>query len=58
MSRPDVTTLVAGLAVLALGGLLMLDDGGVVDLRFGLLGPACLAAVGVVLLASGLSRRP
>ncbi len=58
MRRPDAPTLVAGLAIAALGGLLLADDRGGVDLRFAWLGPACLAVLGAVLLASGLSRRP
>ncbi|HSD77422.1 MAG TPA: hypothetical protein VLA98_08445 [Solirubrobacteraceae bacterium] len=56
--RPDVPTLVAGVAIAALGGLLLVDDLGGLDLRFGLLAPACLAVVGAILLASGLGRRP
>jgi hypothetical protein len=55
--RPDVPTLVAGLALLALGGLLMLDSQNVIELRLGALAPIACAAVGAVLLASGLSRR-
>jgi hypothetical protein len=58
MSRPDVPTLVAGLVVAALGLLLLADDLGGLDLRFGLVAPACLAVLGAILLASGLSRRP
>lgn len=56
-ARPDVPTLVAGLALLVLGGLLMLDAQGTVALRLGALAPIACAAVGAVLLASGLSRR-
>jgi hypothetical protein len=55
--RPDVPTLVAGLALLALGGLLMLDAQGVVELRLGAVAPIACAAVGAILLASGLARR-
>lgn len=58
MRRPDAPTLVAGLAVAALGGLLLADEQAGLDLRFAWLGPACLAVLGVVLLASGLGRRP
>ena len=54
--RPDVTSLVAGGCVIALGTLLLLDAGGVLDLHFGLLGPAACAALGAILLASGMSR--
>ena len=58
MSRPDVPTLVAGLAVAVLGALLLADQLGGLDLRFALVAPACLAVIGAILLASGLSRRP
>jgi hypothetical protein len=52
-----VATLVAGLALIVLGGLLLLDSQGVYELRLGALAPIACAAVGAVLLASGLSRR-
>ena len=56
--RPvDWTSLAAGLAVMGLGGLSLLDRLAAVDLRFGYLWPALLAALGAILLASGLSRR-
>ena len=56
--RPiDWTSLAAGLALIALGGLFLLDRLDALDLRFGYLWPALLAAVGAILLASGLSRR-
>ena len=58
MSRPDVPSLVAGVAVVALGALLLADRLGGLDLRFALIAPACLAVIGAILLASGLSRRP
>jgi hypothetical protein len=52
----DLTSLVAGAVVIALGILLLLDAGGGIELRFGVLGPAVCAALGAILLASGLSR--
>jgi hypothetical protein len=52
----DVTSLVAGLVVAALGALLLLDRLGAIDLGFGYLAPALIATVGAILLASGLSR--
>jgi hypothetical protein len=58
VSRPDVPTLVAGVAIATLGALVLADERGGLDLRFGWLGPACLAVVGAILLASGLGRRP
>jgi hypothetical protein len=56
-ARPDVTTLVAGLAVLVLGGVLLADSTGALELSFAGLAPLVLGAVGATLLASGLSRR-
>jgi hypothetical protein len=53
---PDVTSVVAGVCVAALGVLLLLDGAGTFDLRFEVLGPAACAALGAILLASGLSR--
>jgi hypothetical protein len=54
--RPDVPSLVGGIAVLALGLVLLLDAAGALDLSFAALGPIACGAVGAVLLASGLSR--
>jgi hypothetical protein len=54
---PDPTSLVAGIAVLALGVLLLLDATEALDLRFGVLAPAACAAMGAILLASGMTRR-
>ncbi|HVG76062.1 MAG TPA: hypothetical protein VM824_11825 [Thermoleophilaceae bacterium] len=54
--RADLTSVVAGAAVVALGVLLLLDAGGTLDLHFGVLGPVVCAALGAILLASGLSR--
>jgi hypothetical protein len=47
---------VAGLVIGALGGLLLLDFQGTIDLRFAALTPIVLAAVGAILLALGLTR--
>ncbi len=55
--RADRTLIVAGLAAIALGALLLLDRLGVLDLRFGYALPAVLAAAGVILLAAGLEGR-
>ena len=57
MKTFDWTSLTAGLVLIALGSLLLLDRVGAVDLRFGYLWPSLLAAVGAILLASGLARR-
>ena len=53
--RVDRTLIVAGLATIALGTLLLLDRLGTIDLRFEYMAPAVLAAIGLVLLAAGLS---
>ena len=53
----DPTSLVAGIAVLALGVLLLLDATGTLELSFGVLAPAVCAAIGAILLASGMTRR-
>ena len=56
MPRPDVASVVAGGCVIALGVLLLLDGQDVMNLRFNVLGPALLGALGAILLASGLTR--
>jgi hypothetical protein len=53
--RADRTLVAAGAAAIVLGALLLLDQLGVVDLRFGYTIPAVLAAFGVVLLVAGLT---
>jgi hypothetical protein len=54
--RRDATSLVAGLVLAGLGLLLLLDRVEALDLRFGYLWPALLAAAGAILLADGLTR--
>ena len=54
--RADRTLIVAGLATIALGTLLLLDRTDVIDVRFDYMLPAVLAAIGAVLLAAGLSE--
>jgi hypothetical protein len=56
-SGPDVSSIVAGIAVLALGAVLLLHETGVIELSFGILAPVACAATGAILLAAGLSRR-
>ena len=53
----DWTSLAAGLVLMGLGTLFLLDRVEAVDLRFGYLWPALLAALGAIVLAVGLSRR-
>lgn len=57
MRTLDWTSLAAGLVLIGLGGLFLLDRVQALDLRFGYLWPALLAALGAILLAAGLSRR-
>jgi len=56
--RFDPASLVAGLVVIALGLVLLLDRVDALDLRFGYLWPVLLGAVGAILLASGLIPSP
>jgi hypothetical protein len=53
---PDIRALVAGLAVVALGGVLLLDALGLIDLTFAVFAPVACAAAGAILVANGLSR--
>jgi uncharacterized membrane protein YidH (DUF202 family) len=54
--RADRSLIAAGLATIALGALLLLDRTGAIDVRFDYMLPALLAAVGVVLLVTGISE--
>jgi hypothetical protein len=54
---PDIRALVAGLAILALGGALLLDAVGAFELTFSVFAPLACAATGAILLANGLARR-
>jgi hypothetical protein len=54
---PDRTSLVAGLVITALGLVLLLDRTDVLDLHFAALAPIVCAALGAILVASGLGRR-
>ncbi len=53
----DATALTAGLVLVVFGAVLALDAAGAISLSFAALAPIACAAVGVVLLVSGLSRR-
>jgi hypothetical protein len=55
--RPDLPSLVGGLALTALGVVLLLDQLDEIDLRFGTFAPIAFAAMGAILVALGLSRR-
>jgi hypothetical protein len=49
-------SLTAGLVLVVLGILLLLDNSGTLHLTFGAMAPIALGAIGAVLLASGLAR--
>jgi hypothetical protein len=53
----DVPSLVAGLVIVAIGAVLLLAAADVITLRFASFGPLACAAIGAVLLATGLTRR-
>lgn len=55
MTRFDRVSLVAGLAMIAVGVLLVLDQAEVVELSPAVAGAALAAALGVILVASGLA---
>ncbi len=54
---PDIPGLVAGLALVAFGGLLVLDAVDAIDLTFAVFAPVACAVAGAILLANGLGRR-
>jgi hypothetical protein len=51
-----VPSLVAGLALLALGAVLLLNALDAIELSFAFFAPLACAATGAILLANGLSR--
>jgi hypothetical protein len=55
--KPDLLSLTAGLAFVVLGAVLLLERTGEINLTFGAMAPIAFAAVGAILVASGLSRR-
>jgi preprotein translocase subunit SecF len=58
MTRPpSVTVLLTGIALLALGVLLVLDADGAIDLRFAYMVPVLVGTLGAILLAGGLASR-
>jgi uncharacterized protein (DUF697 family) len=54
--RVDSVSFVSGLAIIAVGALLLLDQEGVVELSLGVAGAIIAAAIGVILIASGLAE--
>lgn len=55
--RFDLASLVAGLALVCFGVVLLLDQLDVFNLRFAAIGPIVCAVLGAILLAAGLGRR-
>lgn len=56
-ARFELGLLVAGVGVMAVGLLALLDQSGVLRLRFAVLAPVACAVAGATLLALGLTRR-
>jgi hypothetical protein len=54
--RVDNVSLVAGLAIVAIGVLLLCDQEDVIDLSLGVVGAVVAAVIGVILIASGLAE--
>lgn len=55
-ASPDRVSLTAGLVLVVLGTVLLLDSLGTLRLSFASVAPIAFGAVGAILLASGLSR--
>lgn len=55
-ARPDAVSLTAGLALVVLGTVLLLDRTETIDVTFSSMAPIAFAVVGAILLANGLSR--
>ena len=53
---PEPVSLVAGLVLVVFGTVLLLESLDVLELSFGAMAPIAFAAVGAVLLATGLAR--
>lgn len=56
--RRDDVSLAAGVGLVALGALLLLDQSGAIDLTLGWFGATVAAVLGTVLLVSGLRDPP
>jgi len=54
----DILSLGAGAAIAVVGALVLLDSAGTFDLSLGWMAVALTAALGVILVLSGLARRP
>lgn len=53
---PDLPSVVAGIALIAFGGVLLAAAVDAISLSFQVLAPIVCAVVGVILLATGLGR--
>jgi hypothetical protein len=53
--RVDVVSLSAGLGLIAVGGLLLLDQAGSLELTIGLAGALMAGLIGMILVLSGLN---
>ncbi len=53
--KVDRLSLGAGAVIAIMGGLILLDDSGVIDVSLGWIAVALTAAVGVIVLLSGLA---
>lgn len=54
--KPDIASVVAGIALIAFGGILLADAVGAIALTLQALAPMVCAVVGAILLATGLGR--
>jgi len=54
----DIPSLGAGAAIAVVGALVLLDSSGAVELSLGWMAVALTAALGVILVLSGLARQP
>lgn len=54
--RGDITSIVAGIALVAFGGVLLADAVGAFSLSLEALAPIVCAVIGAILLAAGLTR--
>jgi len=57
VARPDLASLTAGLGLLVLGGLILLDSAGALDFRFELFAPVACAAAGAAFVAAAAGGR-
>jgi hypothetical protein len=56
LAKAQLAPLVAGIGVIVIGVLVLLDAQGVISFGFGVLAPVACAVAGATLLASGLTR--